>query len=157
MARIGFLSERMLRGFGVDLVIHALASELATRGHETTVYSTVADDLGPHCYRLERIPTRARALLPLYDRSARCWAEYVDAGDHDVLFIESFPFFSLIPRLRTATIAVDHGVSPTTGMSLLKKVNFAYMRHSQERLFFPRAAAVVAVSAFVQSRLPRWG
>jgi len=85
MARIGFLSERMLRGFGVDLVIHALASELATRGHETTVYSTVADDLGPHCYRLERIPTRARALLPLYDRSARCWAEYVDAGDHDVL------------------------------------------------------------------------
>ena len=154
MTRIGFLSERMLRGFGVDLVIHALANELAARGHDITVYSSVAEDLGPHRYRLERIPTRASSLFPVYDRSARHWAEYIDDGDHDVLFIESFPFFSLIPRLRTATVAVDHGVSPTTGMSLAKRVNFAYMRLTQERLFFPRAAAVVTVSNFVRSRLP---
>ena len=71
MTRIGFLSERMLRGFGVDLVIHALANELAARGHDITVYSSVAEDLGPHRYRLERIPTRASSLFPVYDRSAR--------------------------------------------------------------------------------------
>lgn len=155
MARIAFLNERMLRGFGVDLVIHALASELAARGHEVTVYASVVDDLGPHRYRLERVPTRASGMPILYERSARAWASYLDAGDHDLLFIESFPFFSLIPRLRTTTAAVDNGVSPSMGMSVARKINFAYMRISQQRLFFPRAAAIVTLSNYVRFCLPR--
>ena len=122
MARIAFLNERMLRGFGVDLVIHALASELAARGHEVTVYASVVGDLGPHRYRLERLPdpgvcsiTALRALRP-------GWASYLDAGDHDLLFIESFPFFSLIPRLRTTTVAVETASAPAWGCPLPGKL-----------------------------------
>lgn len=155
MARIAFLNERMLRGFGVDLVIDAVASGLARRGHDVTVYASVTDDMGPRPYRLDRIPTRASRLPMRYQAAARWWADYVDAGDHDVVLIESYPFYSLIPRLRAPAIAVDHGVSSTTGMSPTQKLAFAYIKSSQNRRFFPRAAGVVTVSEFLRSSLPQ--
>lgn len=155
MAQIAFVNERMLRGFGVDLVIDAAATELAARGHDVTVYASAVDDPGPRRYRLERTPTRASRFPSRYESRARCWAGYIDAAGHDLVFVESFPFFSLIPRLSTPTVVVDHGVSPTTGMSLLQKGAFAYIRGSQQNRYFPRAAGIVTVSEFVRSLLPQ--
>jgi len=181
LARIGFVSERLLLGFGVDLVIHCVASELSARGHDVTVYASVAEgmrsghwqrpplngmkpavngaapvsgDVFDRRYRVDLIPTPARGVFPLYDRNARRWADYLDAARQDVLFIETFPFFSLIPRLKTDTVVVDHGVSPSDGMSLFKRLNVAYMRMSQQRSYFPHAAAVLTVSEFIRSLLP---
>lgn len=153
--RVALVNERMLRGFGVDLVIDAVASEMATRGHDVTVYASTTEELGPHPYRLERIPTRASGVFPRYEHAAKRWAPFIDDHDHDIVFVESFPFFSLIPRLRTPTVAVDYGVSPSSGLTLFQKINFAYMRLSQQHLFFPRARAVVVCSKFVRSLLPQ--
>ena len=155
MSRIAFINERMLRGFGVDLVIDSLARELSRRGHEVTVYASAVDDQGRRPYKLDRIPTPASGVPPAYEGRARCWAGYVDAGEHDVVFVESYPFFSLIPQLRTPAVVVDHGVSPTTGMSIKQKLAFAYIERRQQRRYFPRAAAIVTVSGFVRSLLPR--
>lgn len=154
MARIAFVNERMRPGFGVDLVIHELASEFTRRGHEVTVYASVLEDLGPRPYRLEPVPTKTSRLYPLFDRAARLWAGFIDSGDHDVAFINSFPFFSLIPALRTRAVAVDYGVVPTTGFPMRTKANFAYMRWTQQRAFLPKATAVVTISQFVRSLLP---
>jgi hypothetical protein len=128
MTRIAFVNERMLRGFGVDLQIHSLASELGARGHEGTVYASPADDsYQPRPYKLDRIPTRATGLFPLYESRAKAWAGYIDAAQHDVVFIHSFPFYQLIPKLRTPAIVIDAGVSPTQGMTAYARANFAYI------------------------------
>jgi GT2 family glycosyltransferase/glycosyltransferase involved in cell wall biosynthesis len=153
--RIAFLNERMLQGFGVDLVIDQVASELSRRGHDVTVYASVADMSGSRDYRLKTVPTRASGIPTRYNSSARWWAEYIDAHEHDVVLVESHPFFSLIPRLKMPAIAVDHGVSSTEGMSRRQRGAFRYIKWAQHRRHFPRAAAIVTVSEFVRSLLPR--
>ena len=69
MSRIAFVNERMLRGFGVDLVIDSLARELSRRGHEVTVYASAVDD-GQRPYKLDRIPTPASGVPPVYEGRA---------------------------------------------------------------------------------------
>jgi len=153
MTKVAFVSERMLRGFGVDLVIDQVASELAGRGHDVTVYASVVESLGPKPYGLDAIPTRASGVPQRYQAAARPWAEYIDAHEHDIVFVESFPFFSLIPRLKTPVVAVDHGVSSTEGMSARQRAAFRYIEWSQQRRYFPRAAGLVTVSEYIRTLL----
>lgn len=151
---IAFVNERMLRGFGVDLVIDEVASTLAERGHNVTVYASVVDGSAPRPYRVDAIPTRASGLPTRYHSAARWWAGYIDAHEHDLIFIESFPYFSLIPRLRTPAVAVDHGVSSTQGMSPRQKIAFKYIEWAQQNRYFPKAAGLIAVSEYIRSLLP---
>jgi GT2 family glycosyltransferase/glycosyltransferase involved in cell wall biosynthesis len=152
--RIAFVSERMLRGFGVDLVIDEVATELVNRGRDVTVYASVVDDTRQRNYRLDRIPTRASGVPPRYQAAARHWAKYIDAHDHDVVFVESFPFFSLIPHLRTPSVAVDHGVSSSEGMRLRQRATFKYIEWTQQNRYFPAAAAIITISEYIRSLLP---
>ena len=151
---IAFLNERMLQGFGVDLVIDEVASEFVRRGYDVTVYASVAEQANPRAYRLKTVPTRASGIPTRYNGAARWWAEYIDAHQHDVVFVESHPFFSLIPRLRTPVVAVDHGVSSTEGMPLKVRSAFRYIEWAQHNRYFPRASGIVTVSDFVRSLLP---
>jgi GT2 family glycosyltransferase/glycosyltransferase involved in cell wall biosynthesis len=154
--RIAFVHERMLKGFGVDLVVDRLATGLAERGHDVTVYASVADSSrADRPYRLDVIPARPRAFFPLYEQSAIEWSKYIDGAEHDVVCVTAFPFFGIIPRLRTPAVAIDHGDVLTRGLPAARRANFAYMRIRQRRLSFPRADAIVAISDFVRSSLPR--
>jgi GT2 family glycosyltransferase/glycosyltransferase involved in cell wall biosynthesis len=154
--RIAFVSERMLLGFGVDLTIHALGNELSARGHDVTVYASVADDRFEHrAYRLERIPTPAYEFFPRYERRARVWAGLIDDSDHDVVCVTAFPFFSLVPKLRTPTVAIDHGDVPTGGLPAGKRANMAYAHLRAQRMYFPKASEIVTISEFVRSSLPK--
>lgn len=152
---VAFVNERMLLGFGVDLVIDEVATELTKRGHDVTVYASAVDHSIPRSYRLDTIPTRASSLPRRYEGAARWWAEYIDAHDHDIVFVESYPFFSLVPRLKTPTVVVDHGVSSTVGMSLKQRLIFDSIRRTQQGKYFPKAAGIVTVSGYVRSLLPR--
>ncbi len=145
----------MLHGFGVDLVIDQVASRLNDRGYDVTVYASVADESLPGNYRLRTIPTRASGLPTRYQTAARWWAGYIDAFHHDLLFIESFPFYSLIPRLQTPSVVVDHGVSSARGMRLRQRAAFRYIEWTQQHRYFPRAAGIITVSEYIRSLLPR--
>jgi GT2 family glycosyltransferase/glycosyltransferase involved in cell wall biosynthesis len=151
---IAFVSERMLLGFGVDLVIHEVATRLQRRGHDVTVYASVTDDSVARDYRVRTIPTRASGVPQRYQSAARWWADYIDAHEHDVAFIESFPYFSLIPALKTPTVAVDHGVSSPEGMPIRQRSAFKYIERTQQRRYFPAAAGLVTISQYVRSLLP---
>lgn len=153
--RIGFVAERMLVGFGVDLAIDQTASRLAERGHDVTVYASAVDPAAKTgVYRLEQIPVRADRVYPRYEMRARRWAEYLDAEDNDVLFIETFPFFSLIPLLRTPVVAMDYGISSTEGMSAPRRAMFAYVRRTQYARYLPKAARIAVISSFLKSQMP---
>ncbi len=154
--RIGFLAERLLVGFGVDLVIDQVATRLSSAGNDVTVYAAnVEEGARTGTYAVERLPVAPDRLYPRYEFRARRWAPYLDAQDLDVVFIETFPFFSLIPVLATPTVAVDHGISSTEGMSLPRRAMFSYVSRMQYRHYLPRASALVTVSEFLRNSFPR--
>jgi GT2 family glycosyltransferase/glycosyltransferase involved in cell wall biosynthesis len=165
--RIGFAAERMLTGFGVDLCIDQLATGLSRRGHDVTVYCSVADDTyRDRPYRIQRAPVHATDVMPVMDRRGAIWSELVDS-EVDVVEIHAFPFFSMLPRLRIPSIAVDHGVSLTAGMSLWRRANFGYVSWTLYNRYLPRATRVVTISDFLRRQMPapirrraeviRWG
>ncbi len=154
--RVGFLTERMLLGFGVDMVIDRVARGLVGLGHEATVYPSLADGTFDNpSYDIKPIPTPAYSLFPRYDHSARRWLDFLNAEDVDIWLVSTFPFFSLISALDKPVIAVDYGICSTEGFSIDMKLNFMYMKLTQQRRYFKKAVKIVAISEFVKSLLPQ--
>ncbi|TML65634.1 MAG: glycosyltransferase family 4 protein [Actinobacteria bacterium] len=157
MADIAFLTERMRLGFGVDLVVDQVAAGLVERGHGVTVYASYEDGTyGHRPYRLERLGVPAMRYAPLYDLEARRRARIAGLASkpHDVFFVETQPFFSLIPQLGGRAVAVDHGVVDTRGFPLWIRANFAYVEAVQQRWFFRGARRIVTVSEWLRGQLP---
>jgi GT2 family glycosyltransferase/glycosyltransferase involved in cell wall biosynthesis len=153
--RLGFLTERMLTGFGVDLVVDRLAAGLGERGHEVTVYASVEDGTyRGRPYRIRPVPVRASKNFPLMQRNAMRWAGLVDDEYLDAVEVHTFPFFGLIPRMRTPTVAVDYGVSPTEGMPAWLRADFAYIRQRTYGAQMPRATRVLSISDFLRRQMP---
>lgn len=156
MAKIGFLTERMLLGFGVDLVIDRIAEGLAAKGHAVTVYASLTDGTyNNRSYAVRQIPTAAISVFPLYDRNARRWLEMLNKEEIEVWVISTFPFFSLIPMLDSPAVAIDYGICSTEGFSREAKLNFAYMKWSQQKRYFPKAARIITISRYIKSLLPQ--
>lgn len=154
--RVGFVTERMLLGFGVDLVIDRVASGLAEQGHQVKVFSSLVDETYQGSkYEIDSIPTPAFDFFPLYERSACRWLKHLNSQEIDVYLVETFPYYSLLPRLKKPVIAVDHGVCPTTGFSLWKKLNFNYMAKAQYLLYFRFATRIITISQFVKRSFPQ--
>jgi GT2 family glycosyltransferase/glycosyltransferase involved in cell wall biosynthesis len=152
--RIGFAAERMLTGFGVDLCIDQLATGLTRRGHDVTVYCSVADEVYRNRpYRIQRAPVHATDLMPVMDRRGAIWSELVDS-EVDVVEVHAFPFFSMLPRLRIPSVAVDHGVSLTSGMSLWRRANFGYVSWMLYNRYLPKATRIVTISDFLRRQMP---
>src|SRR4051812_34699048 len=102
MANVAFLTERMRLGFGVDLVVDQVATGLAARGHDVTVYASYEDGTyHDRPYRLETFGVPAIKYAPLYDAEAlrRARKFGIAARGHEVFFVASPPFFALLPWL----------------------------------------------------------
>lgn len=154
--KIGFITERMLRGFGVDLVVDRVARGLAQRGHEVTVYASVTDStLGAEEYKLELIPTPAFAFFPRYELSAQRHLRFLNQQKMDVYLVETFPFFSYLPRLEAPAVAVDHGICSTEGFPVKIRANFRYARLMHSHLYLPFARRIVTVSEYLKREMPR--
>jgi glycosyltransferase involved in cell wall biosynthesis len=165
--RIGLAAERLVTGFGVDLCIDQLATGLSRSGHDVTVYcSTTDDSYRDRPYRIRRMPVRATRVMPVMDRLGARWAELVDR-EVDVVEVHAFPFFSMLPRLRIPSVAVDHGVSLTAGMPWFLRANFRYVDWTLYHRYLPKATRVVTISDFLRRQMParvrrraeviRWG
>jgi glycosyltransferase involved in cell wall biosynthesis len=146
----------MLRGFGVDLVVDQLAEGLSSRGHEVTVYASVSDDsFRAEGYELKLIPTPAYSFFPRYDLSAQKYLGFLNQEGNDVYLIQTFPFFSYLPRLKAPAVAVEYGVSSTEGFPPKVKANFAYVKFMQHQVYFRWARRVATISRFLKEGLPR--
>lgn len=153
--RIGFLTERMLRGFGVDLVIDQLAQGLAARGHQVTVYASVSDgSYAADTYRVKLIPTATSSFFPRYDVAAQRHLSFLNSEGPDAWLVHTFPFFALLPRLKAPSIAVEYGVSSTAGFPAKIRANFAYVKFMQERVYLRGARRIVTISEYLKRQLP---
>ena len=147
----------MRLGFGVDLVVDQLATGLAERGHSVTVFTCYTDgtyEAGP--YRIVPLPIPGHPEALVWDVRARQAA--LGSGLYDQLFDVWFaltpPFFSLLPRLKGRGIAVDCGVSDSTGMSAKQRRNFRTTELLQQRWYFRSAARVITISGWLHNQLP---
>jgi GT2 family glycosyltransferase/glycosyltransferase involved in cell wall biosynthesis len=154
--RIGFVTERMLTGFGVDLCVDLIADGLARRGHEVIVYCSSDDgSYAGRGYRIRATPIHASKFFPAMDREGARWSKLLDHEGLDVVSIHTFPFFSMIPKLSTPTVAVDYGVSLTDGMPLWLRTDFAYVNWSLYNRYLPKATEIVTISNFLRGRMPK--
>lgn len=155
--RIAILTERMLAGFGADLVLHEIAQGLSGRGYEVDVFASVNDGTYKNSdYDIKSLPVPASSFFPRYEKNAQRQIKRILARDYHAILVGTFPYFSLIPALSEVTpcLAIEFGVCLTTGFSLWAKSNFAYMKHCQEKVYFPKAKRIIAISNFLKSQLP---
>ena len=154
---IAFITDRMIKGHGVDLVVDRLADGLAKKGCACSVYCNYFDETftGRKSYKIVKLPYIKPASNPIaYERKIRKLAPYLDSRGIDLFIIQSFPFYSLIPKLKGPVIAVDYGIISTKGLPLKRRLRFKYMEISQNISYFKKADSLVTISKYLLDRLP---
>ncbi len=109
--RIGFLTERLLLGFGVDLVVDEQASRLAARGHDVTVFTTKTDALYQRTgYRVVTLPQALNTSLdPFSPHFAAPALAFLEQQPVDLWVIHSPPFYDWAQYLAAPAILWEHG------------------------------------------------
>lgn len=112
--KIGILTERMVLGFGVDLVVHEQASRLGRLGHEVAVFVIRADPLaqGDHyaLHTLSNIVPGVRDFSS--EATAKVCLDRIDAETYDVWILHTPPFYAWIRYLDTPVVFVEYGTPP---------------------------------------------
>jgi len=153
--KISFLVERMILGYGVDLVTHKLAEGLAEIGFDVDVLCCFHDNtyLG-YKYDIRDLSVRPSRNLRDYERDA-----YESAApmlkDRDVLIVGAFPFFLTGYLSNKPWIAVDFGVVPPKWFSGRRRGEFEYIQETQYGKYFQKAEVIVCISEFLRNRLPQ--
>ncbi|MGZ8891306.1 MAG: glycosyltransferase, partial [Nitrososphaeraceae archaeon] len=105
-------------------------------------------------YRIYKLPIIGQANFFLTERRIRKFANFFNSKETDLFIIQSFPFYSLIPLLKSPSLVVDHGVVLTEGMPLKRKIFYKYLQLSQNFSYFRKAKKVVLVSNYLLNLLP---
>ncbi|MGH8103445.1 MAG: glycosyltransferase family 4 protein [bacterium] len=158
--KIAFLAERLLRGFGADRVGYRLAAGAAAAGHSVVIYAINADGTYSEAPNLEirKIPIPLDKIHPIteahtYNRLPWFMQDAARGGKPDLFILCTPPFYLLARWLKPAVI-LEFGTSPSMGMPPLQKFNFAFMRFTQYRHYFPKAAAILTISHYLKVKLP---
>src|SRR4030042_1845828 len=154
---IAFITERMIKGHGVDLVVDRLADGLAKFGYNCEVYCNYFDETftSRKAYKIKKFPyTKPVDNLIVYERMIRRFVPYLNLKKIDLFIIQSFPFYSLIPKLKKPTLVVDHGIISLSGLPPKRRLRFKYMEFSQNLSYFNKAGKVITVSQYLLNCLP---
>ena len=161
MATIAVLTERLCRGYGVDLVVDRWSTALADRGHDVTVYANLVDDTyGPvqgSSYEVIDIGQLGHPALPVRELRpvSRLLPNAASAAlQADVVIAHTPPYFRLTRSGGPPVICVDYGSPPGAGFTPAVRANFVYRRATETRLWFPAAAHVVSISSFLADAQP---
>lgn len=148
----------MIKGHGVDLVVDRLADGLAKTGYNCKVYCNYFDEtfITRKSYNIEKLHYFKPDANPVvYERRIRKLAPYLNSKDVDLFIIQSFPFYSLIPRLNKPVLVVDHGIISLSGLPLRRRLRYKYMETSQNLSYFKKANKIVTVSKYLLNCLPK--
>lgn len=160
--RIAFFTTRMLLGYGVDLTVHELALRLARRGHSVDVWTPTFDDtyLGQN-YGLHKITIygdSANRALPILERNARIamrklHAELEAEGrGYDIVVPCTHPYYAAGSVFGLPQIFFNFGNVPTEGFTWKRKLNWAWLQHSEELHFKRHSTRIVSISRFLHEQ-----
>jgi len=148
----------MIKGHGVDLVVDRLADGLAKIGYACKVYCNYFDEtfINRKSYTIEKLHYFKPDANPIvYERRIRKLVPYLNSKDIDLFIIQSFPFYSLIPKLNKPVLVVDHGIISASGFPLKRRLRYKYMELSQNISYFKKANKIVTVSKYLLNCLPK--
>ena len=112
--KIGFVTERLLLGFGVDLVVHQFASFLQTRGYEVTVFCLRHEPNVTRNYKVVDLVKQTDFVLSRFmPRNVVNFARFLNACPMDVWVVNTPPFYDVIPLLVSPCIAIEYGTPPS--------------------------------------------
>jgi len=154
---IAFITDRMIKGHGVDLVVDRIADGLACMGYTCRIYCNYFDETFTNrkSYNIEKLHYFKPHDNPLiYERRIRRLIPYLNSKDVDLFIIQSFPFYSLIPKLNKPVLIVDHGIPYSEGLPLKRRLRYKYMDISQNISYFRKANKIVSVSRYLLNSLP---
>ncbi len=154
--RVTFLTDRMITGHGVDLVVDRIADGLAKKGYVSEVYANLVDETFTNrkSYKIYRLPPIGLGNAYMLEKRVRRFADFFNSKDTDLFIIQSFPFYSLIPKLKKPSLVVDHGIITSEGLPLKRKLVLKYMQLSQNLSYFKKARKVICVSNYLKRQLP---
>ena len=156
--KIGFLTERLILGFGVDVVVHQHASFLHGQGHDVTVFCMRHEPNVARRYKVFDLSQRAGLFEGSMPRNIVNLAAFCNACPVDVWIVNTPPFYEVVPLLVSPCIAIEHGTPPSKffseaiGSNLDASVNYRF-RH-----VFPRLRAcdrIHCISRSIQNWLPQ--
>jgi GT2 family glycosyltransferase/glycosyltransferase involved in cell wall biosynthesis len=155
---IAFITDRMIKGHGVDLVVDRLAEGLAEMGYVCRVYCNYFDETFTNrkFYNIEKLHYFKPHINPfVYERRIRRLIPYLNSKDVDLFIIQSFPFYSLIPGLNKPVLVVDHGIPTPDEFTFKRKLRYKYMETTQNLYYFRKADKIVSVSQYLLNCLPK--
>ena len=156
--KIGFVTERLLLGFGVDLVVHQYASFLHTRGYDVTVFCLRHEPNVTRKYKVVDLVKQTDLVLSRFmPRNIVNFARFFNACPMDVWVVNTPPFYDVIPLLVSPCIAIEYGTPPSRFFSeaIGRKVHASVDYRFKNVFPYLRACdRILCISRSIQTWLP---
>ncbi len=155
--KISFITEKMLVGHGVELVVDKLASGLSGKGYECNVFCTQIDEEYKKRagYEINLIPRIQGSNVYDLERKTKELKYIFNNQDSDLFIINTFPYYSLAGVLEKPVISINYGVISTEGMSFKRKLFFRYMDFTQNNFYFKKSLKIISISKFLNDKIPK--
>ncbi|MCL5072955.1 MAG: glycosyltransferase [Actinobacteria bacterium] len=153
-----FITDRMILGHGVDLVIDKVATGLSESGYNCEIYCNNFDDTfkEQRPYKLKKLPIITNVnTFDLESRTKKLELILNNQGA-DIFIINSFPFYSLAGHLNKPVISINYGVISTEGMTLKRKLFYRYMDFTQNFFYFRKSSRIISISDYLNIKLPAY-
>jgi GT2 family glycosyltransferase/glycosyltransferase involved in cell wall biosynthesis len=151
-----FITDRMILGHGVDLVIDKIATGLCGLGYNCEIYCNNFDETfkKQRPFKLKKLPNiSSRSIIDLESKIKKIELILNNQGA-DIFIINSFPFYSLAGHLNKPVISINYGVISTQGMPLKRRLFYKYMDFSQNYFYFRKASEIISISGYLNDKLP---
>lgn len=138
-SKILFLTYRMCRGYGVDVVVSKIGDELIQSGYQFHVGCFERDDQYTDPY-IVQLPPDETAIL-----------NFVQNLKPTVIVAHTTPFFELLPKLKkfAKVIAFEHG-DPTPELFPEESEIRTEIKAKKEREVYPICDRVIAITEFIR-------
>ena len=156
--KIAFITERMILGHGVDLVIDRIASGLCDLGYECDVFCNNYDETfkKQKPYNLIKLPKITGSNVINLEKNIKKLKLLFNNRNEDVFILNTFPFYCLAQVLNKPVISINYGIVSTQGMPLKRKLFYKYMDFTQNFFYFPKSSSIVSISNFLNNKLPNY-
>ena len=152
---VGFLTERMLPGLGVDRLVYEYSKNLKKFENNSFIHASITDpDLVPENIKVKTLPPIRSRKPPIQDLWAIENMPSLSAKKEIKWILSTPPYFALSPFLHDSTI-LHGGTTPYQGLNFKGKAIYYWREITQNMLYYPCATRIVSLSHFLTNGLPK--
>ncbi len=152
---VGFLTERMLPGLGVDRLVYEYSKNLKKFGNNSFIHASITDpDLIPENVKIKTLPPIRSRKPPIQDLWAIENLPSLSAREKTRWILSTPPYFALTPFLGHSTI-LHGGTTPHKGLNMKGTAVYYWREMTQNMIYYPAATKIIVLSQFLMDGLPR--